>query len=297
VEYATQTPGGVINTARTATGATRRAPEPAGVRAQRRLYRLDRGPVFGNLMINSSSNHVATPIAQWNLKQPLEQVASMGKATYDLNDDTSVWVQASYAWSNVFTLSQYHQTPTVTILATNPYLPAATRAFMQANNLASFDMGRVDTEWLGDLGRQHLQDLRGLDRDQGQGLRPVHVGPLVQLRPLGHRLEGLRHTGGQSRRRGIRDHRRHRRCRLRPGRIEPELRRGASEQHHPARIGPAGLYAAEPVRDRRLIAGGARLCRRPGAHQGRHQAPRPGPQPVWNPVQPTRRPDRVRHGP
>ncbi|MBL8553977.1 MAG: TonB-dependent receptor [Phenylobacterium sp.] len=149
VEYATQTPGGVINTARTPTGATVSLLNQLAFAPNGGLYRLERGPVFGNLMINSSSNHVATPIAQWNLKQPLEALSTMGKAVYDVSEDTSIFVQAGYAWSNVFTLSQYHQTPTVTILATNPYLPAATRALMQANNIASFDMGRVDTEWLG----------------------------------------------------------------------------------------------------------------------------------------------------
>ncbi len=152
VEYATQTPGGVINTARLVTGATttllnQQAFNPDGSR-----YTLVRGPVFGNLMINSSSNRVATPIAQWNLKQPLEQYATLAKATFDVTDDLSVWAQASYAWANVFTLSQYHQTPTLTVLASNPYLPAATKAFMAANNIASFDMGRVDTDWLGTSG-------------------------------------------------------------------------------------------------------------------------------------------------
>lgn len=149
VEYATQTLGGVINTARTPTGAASTVLNQLTFAPDGSTSRLVRGPVFGNLMINSSSNHVATPIAQWNLKQPLEQVSTMGKATYDVNEDTTAFVQAGYAWSNVFTYSQYHQTPTLTILATNPYLPASMRALMAANNIASFDMGRVDSEWFG----------------------------------------------------------------------------------------------------------------------------------------------------
>ncbi|HEX7946760.1 MAG TPA: TonB-dependent receptor [Phenylobacterium sp.] len=149
VEYATQTLGGVINTARTATGATSSVLNQLTFAPDGSTSKLVRGPVFGNLMINSSSNHVATPIAQWNLKQPLELVSTMGKATYDVNDDTTAFFQAGYAWSNVFTYSQYHQTPTLTVLATNPYLPASMRALMAANNIASFDMGRVDSEWFG----------------------------------------------------------------------------------------------------------------------------------------------------
>lgn len=161
VEYATQTPGGVINTARTATGATSTALNQQAFAGDGSLYRLVRGPVFGNLMINSSTNPVATPIAQWNLKQPLEQLSTMGKAVYDVNETTTVWAQAGYSWANVFTYSQYHQTPTVTILATNPYLPNQVRTLMQANNLASFDMGRVDTEWLGTTGDNVYWTLQG----------------------------------------------------------------------------------------------------------------------------------------
>ncbi|MCI3131088.1 TonB-dependent receptor plug domain-containing protein [Phenylobacterium aquaticum] len=152
VEYATQTPGGVINTAKTATGATSTVLNQLSFNADGSTTKLVRGPVFGNLMINSSSNHIATPLAQWQLKQPLEQFSSMAKATYDINQDTTAFFQAGYATSNVFTKSQYHQTPTVTILATNPYLPAAMKALMAANNITQFDMGRVDTEWLGTTG-------------------------------------------------------------------------------------------------------------------------------------------------
>ncbi|PZQ58749.1 MAG: hypothetical protein DI570_17300 [Phenylobacterium zucineum] len=152
VEYATQTPGGVINTARTAAGATSTLLNQFAFAGDGSLYRLTRGPVFGNLMINSSSNPIATPIAQWNLKQPLEQLSTLARATYDVNETTTAWAQAGYAWANVFTYSQYHQTPTVTILQSNPYLPNQIRTLMQANNLASFDMGRVDTEWLGTSG-------------------------------------------------------------------------------------------------------------------------------------------------
>ena len=145
VEYATQTPGGVINTARTATGATTTVLNQLAFAPDGSTFKLIRGPVFGNLMINSSSNPIATPIAQWNLKQPL-------RANYDISEDVSAFVQGGYARSHVFTESQYHQTPAVTILATNPYLPASTRALLAANNIASFDMGRVDTEWFGTTG-------------------------------------------------------------------------------------------------------------------------------------------------
>jgi iron complex outermembrane receptor protein len=152
VEYATQTPGGVINTARTAAGATSSIFNQLAFNPDGSTSTLVRGPVFGNLMINSSSNHIATPIAQWQLKQPLEQFSSMAKATYDVTDKTTAFVQVGYATSNVFSQSQYHQTPAVTILSTNPYLPASMKALMTANNISSFDMGRVDTEWLGTTG-------------------------------------------------------------------------------------------------------------------------------------------------
>jgi outer membrane receptor protein involved in Fe transport len=152
VEYAAQTPGGVINTARTATGATTSLLNQLAFNPDGSTFALVRGPVFGNLMINSSSNHIATPIAQWQLKEPVEQVASLGRASYDISDNTEAFLSLGYAHSSVFAVSQFHQTPTDTILVSNPYLPAALKAQMVANNIAAFDMGRVDTEWLGTSG-------------------------------------------------------------------------------------------------------------------------------------------------
>jgi len=152
VEYATQTPGGVINTARTAAGTSSSVLNQLAFNPDGSTYKLVRGPVFGNLMINSSSNPLATPIAQWSLKDPLRQVASLVRATYDVTDDTQAFVQASYAYSHIFAISQYHQTATDTILSSNPYLPSGVRSLMTANNLTQFDMGRVDTEWLGTTG-------------------------------------------------------------------------------------------------------------------------------------------------
>jgi outer membrane receptor protein involved in Fe transport len=152
VEYAAQTPGGVINTARTSSGATSSVLNQLAFNPNGSVSPLIRGPVFGNLMINSSSNHIATPIAQWNMKEPLTQVASLARATYDVSDKTQAFLQFGYARTSVFAVSQYHQTPTDTILVSNPYLPASVKALMTANNLTQFDMGRVDTEWLGTTG-------------------------------------------------------------------------------------------------------------------------------------------------
>lgn len=152
VEYASQTPGGVINTAKTSAGATSALLNQLAFNSDGSTFKLVRGPVFGNLMINSSSNPIATPIAQWQLKQPLTQFASLMKADYDVSDKLTAFVQASYSESSVFTRSQYHQTPALTVLSTNPYLPAAMKALMAANNITQFDMGRVDTEWLGTTG-------------------------------------------------------------------------------------------------------------------------------------------------
>ncbi len=149
VEYATQTLGGVINSATTTAGTASTALNQLAFAPDGSTYRLVRGPVFGNLMINSSSNPIATPIAQWNLKQPLQQFTAMTRATADIGADTNAFFEVGYARSNVFTYSQYHQTPTLTILASNPYLPQGIRDQMTANNIASFNMGRVDTEWLG----------------------------------------------------------------------------------------------------------------------------------------------------
>ncbi len=152
VEYAAQTPGGVITAGRSATGVANTALNLLAFNPDGSTTKLIRGPVFGNLMINSSSNPTATPIAQWQLKEPLSQFAGLTRATYDITDTTSAYVMVNYAQSHVFAVSQFHQTPVDTILATNPYLPASMKALMAANNIAQIDLGRVDTEWLGTTG-------------------------------------------------------------------------------------------------------------------------------------------------
>ncbi len=152
VEYAKETPGGVINSAQTMLGGTSTALNQLTFNPDGSVSTLVRGPVYGNLMINSSSNHIATPIAQWLLKEPVDQLATLARATYDISDETQVFVQVNYARSSVFAISQYHQTPSVTILNSNPYLSPAVKTLMAANNISQFTMGRVDTEWLGTSG-------------------------------------------------------------------------------------------------------------------------------------------------
>ncbi|WDF75144.1 TonB-dependent receptor plug domain-containing protein [Novosphingobium sp. KACC 22771] len=149
VEYATQTPGGVITGATTTGGAASSALNLLAFNPDGSTYTLARGPVLGNLMINSSSNRGAGPLSQWNLKQPMEQFAGMVRLSYDLSDNVKAFADINYARSNVFTFSQYHQSPTITIMADNPYLPAGIKAQMAAGNIASFNMGRIDTDWLG----------------------------------------------------------------------------------------------------------------------------------------------------
>lgn len=149
VEYAAQTPGGVITGATTTGGTASTALNLLAFNPDGSTYKLTRGPVLGNLMINSSSNVGSGPLSQWNLKQPLEQFATMLRLGYDLTDSVTAFADVNYARSNVFTYSQYHQSPTITILANNPYLPGGIQGQLTTNNIASFNMGRIDTDWLG----------------------------------------------------------------------------------------------------------------------------------------------------
>jgi iron complex outermembrane receptor protein len=150
VEYAAQTAGGVITGATTTGGTASTALNLLAFNPNGSTYTLVRGPVLGNLMINSTSNIGAGPVSQWNLKQPLEQFASMGRISYDVTDSLTAFADVMYARSNVFTFSQYHQSPTITILANNPYLASTSiAATVASNNIASFNMGRIDTDWLG----------------------------------------------------------------------------------------------------------------------------------------------------
>lgn len=150
VEYAAQTVGGVITGATTTAGAASSVLNLLAFNPNGSTYTLVRGPVLGNLMINSTSNIGAGPVSQWNLKQPLEQFASMGRVSYDLADSVTAFADVMYSRSNVFTFSQFHQSPTITILANNPYLAGTSIAStVAANNIASFNMGRIDSDWLG----------------------------------------------------------------------------------------------------------------------------------------------------
>jgi outer membrane receptor protein involved in Fe transport len=149
VEYATQTRGGVINTARTASGAVSNALNQIAFGDDGTPYTLVRGPVYGNLMVNSTSNYGASPLGNWPLKQPNKRATFMGLVSYDLTDNVEVFFEANVARLWLDNESSYHQTPTNTILRDNPFLPAAIRNQMVALNLTSFDMGRMDTDWPG----------------------------------------------------------------------------------------------------------------------------------------------------
>lgn len=162
VQFANQTPGGVINSATTLTGAASTVLNQLTFNPDGTTSPLVRGPVFGNLMINSNSNPIATPMAQWNLKQPLEQLASMARISFDVSETMTLFADVNYARSRVVTFSQHHQAAAITIRADNPFLPAGIRAQMTANNIASFNMGRVNTDWLGTSADNTYQSAQGV---------------------------------------------------------------------------------------------------------------------------------------
>jgi iron complex outermembrane recepter protein len=85
-----------------------------------------------------------------NYVSPEQVFDGYGKVTFDITPETQAYVQALYGRNH----STYVQDPPFqtqgtdyTIYAGNPFIPASVAAAMQQNGVASFKLGRVDTDW------------------------------------------------------------------------------------------------------------------------------------------------------
>lgn len=85
-----------------------------------------------------------------NYLSPLNLYNGFGKLTFDVNSSTHAYVQLLYSKND----STYVQDPpfqeqgtAYTIYAGNPFIPASVASLMQQDGVASFKLGRVDTDW------------------------------------------------------------------------------------------------------------------------------------------------------
>jgi iron complex outermembrane receptor protein len=155
--WSTQAAGSVIVGGKTAGGAAYNGLNNVAFGPNGVPYNFQVGTVASILMYGGPDNpgdpH-GNPNGNLLLKAPSKRWTAYGKATFDINDDDSVFVQYLYGHNEATGLSTFHQETNVTILANNPFIPAAIAQRMAANNVASLTIGKQE-EALG--GYQFLQ--------------------------------------------------------------------------------------------------------------------------------------------
>ena len=86
-------------------------------------------------------------IGDANILPELERSSGYGHVTYDFTDSTSMYVDALYSRATAFADQLFNtDTGNLTIRRENAFLPQSVRDIMVANNLQTFQMGRLDTE-------------------------------------------------------------------------------------------------------------------------------------------------------
>ncbi|MEO9130297.1 MAG: TonB-dependent receptor [Sphingomonas sp.] len=134
VNYATQTPGGLITagplrgTAFASDGST---------------YPFQYGTIYSNLMVGGSN--VGGDVFYWPLLTPIKRVATMGRIEYELTDNITAFVVGSYGRTSADTYTGFNQSSFI-ISRDNAFLPAATRAAMVATGQQTITVGRLLTE-------------------------------------------------------------------------------------------------------------------------------------------------------
>jgi iron complex outermembrane receptor protein len=132
-ELSNLTPGGLINSgplAGTAFG-------PGGV-----PYAFPYGQKFGTWMTGTNANYDTNTFGHWPLGTPLKRFTSLAKINYDVNENLTLFVTASYGSSQINSFGSFNQYPSLVIDSNNPYIPAATQASLTALHLTSFTLGR-----------------------------------------------------------------------------------------------------------------------------------------------------------
>ncbi|MDB5467820.1 MAG: hypothetical protein JWQ46_2582 [Phenylobacterium sp.] len=82
-----------------------------------------------------------------SLVTPLERASLFARATFDFDDKTQGFFEASTAYARTdFNLSASYDLGSLTIQKDNAFLPASVRSLMTANNITSFKMGRINPD-------------------------------------------------------------------------------------------------------------------------------------------------------
>jgi outer membrane receptor protein involved in Fe transport len=138
VVFSTQFDGSVVNAGPlkgTAFG-------PGGV-----PFQVQYGQVYSNQMIGGVNPAPdSSPFAGWKLVAPHKRKTALVRGTYDLTDNTSAFLEYSYSALDAYTTTNFHQSPSIIVPITNPFIPAATRAEMIRTGQTQLNVGRYDTE-------------------------------------------------------------------------------------------------------------------------------------------------------
>lgn len=150
IQFSNQTPGGIILGSTTTAGAASTLLRGTAFDQNGMPYAFQYGSLVGSdQMYGSPANYGYTVTGRQALRTPLRRMTTLVRASYDLTDDTSVFGEYIFGKSEGHgNTAQATFAPTapggqIVLNVDNPYLPAATRAAMVANNLRSVNMGRL----------------------------------------------------------------------------------------------------------------------------------------------------------
>ena len=139
------TDGGVIVSAKTATGATSTALNniqfgPGGVPQPFTV-----GGLAGSTYMIGGSGSTAQETM--GLQAQIERENALMHAEYDITDNLNVWSQFVYArTSSYYPIVPNFSSGNITVTSANPFIPASILATMQANNITSLTMGRSNVD-------------------------------------------------------------------------------------------------------------------------------------------------------
>lgn len=149
--WSTQAAGTLIVGAKTAAGAAYTGLNNVAFGPNGTPYNFQQGTLAGILMYGGPANtgdpH-ANPNGDLLLEAPHKRWTAYGKASFDIDNDTSAFVQYLYGHGEATGQSTFHQETNIIIPVSgpnaNPFVPASIQAIANANNLSTITVGKQE---------------------------------------------------------------------------------------------------------------------------------------------------------
>ena len=139
VEMANRTPGGIINAGPLAGTAFDANGQP---------FPFQYGSPRGGTEMVGTGNYGQAEYNTQQLFTPYERVAGLARVEFDITPTTTAFAQFHYGEFKIHTTTlAVPQAPNFVIHRDNPFIPAATRAAMVANNLQTITVNKAGQEW------------------------------------------------------------------------------------------------------------------------------------------------------